>query len=205
MKKQLLVAGVLAMLAVIPSCSSSKKAQRAMNQDLVEQALPMSGAQYKSDAEYYRSVQSGVSPERSMAKKIAMQNARQEIAAAVETDVATVMENYAKSQKLPSQQSRSYEERVTELTYSIVKQTVSGMTLMDEKFYKESNGDYRHYVCIYPSRRQASWRSSPSRNFSFSIRLLHVAEYQKNIRSLAKDFSGAIIAVSNLWLAHGGR
>ena len=158
MKKQLLVAGVLAMLAVIPSCSSSKKAQRAMNQDLVEQALPMSGAQYKSDAEDYRSVQSGVSPERSMAKKIAMQNARQEIAAAVETDVATVMENYAKSQKLPSQQSRSYEERVTELTYSIVKQTVSGMTLMDEKFYKESNGDYRHYVCMELSKSELKER-----------------------------------------------
>lgn len=139
MKKMMLMAGALAMLAAMTSCSSSSKAPRKPQTDMVEQVLPLSGPQYRSDAEYYRAVQSGVSPEQSMAKKIAMQNARQEIAAAVQTDIATVMENYAKAQKLPSQTSRSYEERVTELTYAIVKQSVSGMTLVEEKLFKEAN------------------------------------------------------------------
>ena len=148
MKKMMLMVGALAMLAATTSCSSSSKAPT----DMVEQVLPLSGPEYRSDADYYRAVQSGVSPEQSMAKKIAMQNARQEIAAAVQTDIATVMENYAKSQKLPSQTARSYEERVTELTYAIVKQSVSGMTLVDEKLFKEANGDYRHYVCMQLSK-----------------------------------------------------
>ena len=151
MKKMMLMVGALAMLAATTSCSSSSKAPRKPQTDMVEQVLPLSGPEYRSDADYYRAVQSGVSPEQSMAKKIAMQNARQEIAAAVQTDIATVMENYAKSQKLPSQTARSYEERVTELTYAIVKQSVSGMTLVDEKLFKEAN-DYRHYVCMQLSK-----------------------------------------------------
>lgn len=152
MKKMMLMVGALAMLAATTSCSSSSKAPRKPQTDMVEQVLPLSGPEYRSDADYYRAVQSGISPEQSMAKKIAMQNARQEIAAAVQTDIATVMENYAKSQKLPSQTARSYEERVTELTYAIVKQSVSGMTLVDEKLFKEANGDYRHYVCMQLSK-----------------------------------------------------
>ena len=43
---------------------------------------------------------------------------------------------------------------MTELTYAIVKQSVSGMTLVDEKLFKEANGDYRHYVCMELSKSE---------------------------------------------------
>lgn len=149
----MLIAGSLALL-LLGACSSSKKAARVLKSDMVEVALPLSGPQYCTDAEFYRAVQSGVSPEMSMAKKIALQNARQEIAAAVQTDLSSVTENYAKSRQLPSEEQRGYEERMTELTYSIVKQTLTGATLAEEKLFREQNGDYRHFVCVEVNKEE---------------------------------------------------
>ncbi len=147
---------VTVVLLAATSCSSARKAmQTATTQtNLVEQVLPLSEAKYRSDAQYYRSVQSGVSPEMSMAKKIAIQNARQELAATIQSDIKTVTENYARQVNLSSDEKPGYESRMTELTYSIVSQTITGATVMDEKLYTEPNGTYRHYVCMELSKEQ---------------------------------------------------
>ncbi|MGN0007373.1 MAG: hypothetical protein ACI35T_04685 [Alistipes sp.] len=153
MKRNLFIICSVALAVLAVSCSSTQKVTRtASPEGMVEQTLPFSEAKYHSDADAYRAVQSGVSTEMSMAKKIAIQNASQEIAAAVQTDLSSVIENYAKSQKLPSQEVPAYEESLTELTYSVVQQTISGITLVDEKMFKESNGAYRYFVCMELSK-----------------------------------------------------
>ena len=99
MKRTLIGAIALVLAAGAVSCSSSKKAVGpAAPAGMVEEAIPLSGPQYRSDAEYYRAVQNGVSTERSTAQKIAMQNCRQDLAAAIQADVKTVIENYVKNQ-----------------------------------------------------------------------------------------------------------
>ncbi len=153
MKRNLFIICSVALAVLAVSCSSTKKTTRTnAPEGMVEQTMPFSEAKYRSDANAYRAVQSGVSTEMSMAKKIAIQNARQEIAATVQTDLSSVIENYAKSRKLPSQELPSYEEHMTELTYSVVQQTLSGITLVEEKLFKESNGAYRHFVCMELSK-----------------------------------------------------
>lgn len=153
MKRNLFIICSVALSVLAVSCSSTQKITRtATPEGMVEQTLPFSEAKYHSDADAYRSVQSGTSTEMSMAKKIAIQNARQEIAADVQTDLSSVIENYATSQQLPSQEVPAYEARMTELTYSVVQQTISGITLVDEKLFKESNGTYRHFVCMELSK-----------------------------------------------------
>ena len=99
MKRTLIGAFALLLAAGAVSCSSSKKASGpAAPAGMVEEAIPLSGAQYRSNAEYYRAVQNGVSTERSTAQKIAMQNCRQDLAAAIQADVKLVIENYVKNQ-----------------------------------------------------------------------------------------------------------
>ena len=70
--KRTLIGAIALLLAVgAVSCSSSKKASGpAAPAGMVEEAIPLSGAQYRSNAEYYRAVQNGVSTERSTAQKI---------------------------------------------------------------------------------------------------------------------------------------
>lgn len=143
--------GVLSLLVVagMSSCSSSKPAAAAPS-GMVEEVIPLSGPQYRSNAEYYRAVQNGVSPERSMAQKIAMQNCRQELASNIQNDLKTVIENYAKNQNtgLTNEAKTQYQE----LTYAVVNQRLSDVQIVDEKIFRETNGNYRYYVCLQMSK-----------------------------------------------------
>ncbi len=149
MKKILLIACCVALACA--SCSSSKKASKSqVPAGMTEEVIPLSGPQYRSDAEYYRAVQNGVSPERSMAQKIAMQNARQELAAAVKADLAQVTENYARSQQMEA--NKSYQSQMTEMAYTVVDQQLANVGVVAEKLYRESDGSFRYYVCLEMSK-----------------------------------------------------
>ena len=120
--KRTLIGAIALLLAVgAVSCSSSKKASGpAAPAGMVEEAIPLSGAQYRSNAEYYRAVQNGVSTERSTAQKIAMQNCRQDLAAAIQADVKLVIENYVKNQDTGV--SAEHKSQYQELAYTAVGQ-----------------------------------------------------------------------------------
>ncbi|MBQ8307967.1 MAG: hypothetical protein IJX56_04105, partial [Alistipes sp.] len=92
MKKILFGALALLCAVSVTSCASSKKVVAAAPSGMVEEVLPLSGPQYRSDADFYRAVQNGVSTEQSMAQKIAMQNCRQELATAIQSDLQSVIE-----------------------------------------------------------------------------------------------------------------
>lgn len=147
MKKILFGAVALLFAAGAVSCSSSKKAVKpAAPSGMVEDVNPLSGPQYRSDAEYYRAVQNGVSTERSTAQKIAMQNCRQELAATIQADVKAVMENYVKNQDtgVTAEQKSQYQE----LAYTAVNQQLRDVQIVEEKIYRQDNGSFRYYVCM---------------------------------------------------------
>lgn len=147
MKRILFGAVALLFAAGAVSCSSSKKAAGApAPAGMVEEVNPLSGPQYRSDAEYYRAVQNGVSTERSTAQKIAMQNCRQELAATIQADVKAVMENYVKNQDtgVTAEQKSQYQE----LAYTAVNQQLRDVQIVEEKIYRQDNGSFRYYVCM---------------------------------------------------------
>ena len=140
MKRTLIGAIALLLAAGAVSCSSSKKASGpAAPAGMVEEAIPLSGAQYRSNAEYYRAVQNGVSTERSTAQKIAMQNCRQDLAAAIQADVKLVIENYVKNQDTGV--AAEHKSQYQELAYTAVGQQLRDVQVVEEKMF-------RHYVCM---------------------------------------------------------
>lgn len=148
MKRTLIGAIALVLAAGAVSCSSSKKAVGpAAPAGMVEEAIPLSGPQYRSDAEYYRAVQNGVSTERSTAQKIAMQNCRQDLAAAIQADVKTVIENYVKNQDTGI--SAEHKSQYQELAYTAVNQQLRDVQIVEEKMFRQdNNGSMRYYVCM---------------------------------------------------------
>lgn len=147
MKRTLLGAIALVLAAGAVSCSSSKKvAGPAAPAGMVEEAIPLSGPQYRSNAEYYRAVQNGVSTERSTAQKIAMQNCRQDLAAAIQADVKMVIENYAKNQDTGV--SAEHKSQYQELAYTAVNQQLRDVQIVEEKMFRQDNGSMRYYVCM---------------------------------------------------------
>lgn len=147
--KKLIFSMLIVAAATSISCSSSKKVVETpapVPSGMVEDVIPLSGPQYRGDAEYYRAVQNGLSKERSMAQKIAMQNCRQELASAVQADVQAVIENYAKNQD--TSMTNEHKTQYQELAYTVINQRMTDVQVVDEKIYREANGEYRYYVCL---------------------------------------------------------
>lgn len=147
MRKSILGALALLLVAGMTSCGTSKKTvATAPPSGMVEENIPLSGPQYRSDAKFYRAVQNATSKEQSMAQKIAMQNCRQELAANLQADLQQVLENYAKNQEV--RLSVEYKSQYQELSYTVVNQQLRDVQVVEEKMFRQDDGLYRYYVCL---------------------------------------------------------
>ena len=91
-------------------------------------------------------MQNGVSTERSTAQKIAMQNCRQDLAAAIQADVKLVIENYVKNQDTGV--AAEHKSQYQELAYTAVGQQLRDVQVVEEKMFRQDNGSFRYYVCM---------------------------------------------------------
>jgi hypothetical protein len=147
MKKLFYLGALLLALSIsVSSCGSAKTA--ASPNGLTEQVIPLSGPQYRTDASYFRAVQSGKSKDMAMAKKIALQNARQELAANLKTNIRLVIENYNSNRQLPSEDVTTTNSQMTELAYSVVNERLLGSALSEEKLFTTATGEYQYFVCV---------------------------------------------------------
>jgi hypothetical protein len=151
MKKILFGVLALGFMVIAVSCGSSRKlAVTPAPAGMTEEVMPLSGPAYRSDTEYFRAVQSGVSTERGMAQKIGLQNCRQELATNIEAEVRLVIENYARNEQTPV--APEYETEYQEMAYTVVRQQLRDVQIVEDKLYRESNGTYRYYVCLQMSK-----------------------------------------------------
>jgi hypothetical protein len=147
MKKLFYLGALLLALSIsVSSCGSAKTA--ASPNGLTEQVIPLSGPEYRTDASYFRAVQSGISKDMAMAKKIALQNARQELAANLNTNIRLVIENYNSNRQLPSEDVTTTNSQMTELAYSVVNERLLGSALSEEKLFTTAAGEFQYFVCV---------------------------------------------------------
>ncbi len=85
MKIFLKLVTICCILGVFYGCKSSKNITDVEGSTKVE--IPLSGKEYQTDEDYFRARQSGLSPNLSMAKKIALQNAKAELAGNIQSTV----------------------------------------------------------------------------------------------------------------------
>ncbi len=144
MKKLFLAVLALATVGCMVSCSSSKRAAKPSG--MVEEVVPLGGAAYHSDADFFRAVQNAASSDRSVAQKMAMQNCRQELAANIQSQLELVIENYAKVQN--TKYGEEAKGQYQELAYAVVQQRLTDVQVVEEKVFREESGNYRYYVCL---------------------------------------------------------
>ena len=152
MKKMLYWTGVLTLTILFASCSSSRKASKStpVTPGEIEVTIPLGGPEYQSDAEYWRAVQTGTSKDMSMAKKVAMQNARQDLAATVQHEVKAVIENYGQNAAVGAKNEN--EALYQEMARTVINQQMNGVELVGEKLFRLEDGSYRYHVCLQMSR-----------------------------------------------------
>jgi hypothetical protein len=151
MKKILFGAIALMIVVAFSSCGASRMANKTPD-GMTREAMPLTGAKYRSDADYYRATQNGESTERSIAQKIAMQNCRQDLAAAIQADMNIVVENYAKNQNAGLSTEAQEQYQYQEMAYTVVNQQLKDVQVVEEKLYREDDGSFRYYVCLQVSK-----------------------------------------------------
>jgi basic membrane lipoprotein Med (substrate-binding protein (PBP1-ABC) superfamily) len=132
----------IAIIAVI-GCKTTQSVQSSSS---TEVTVPLSEKEYRSDKDYFRATQSGKSPDLATAKKIALQNAKTELAGNIQTLIKAVTENYTNQRTVGDKQE--FENKFEEYARAVVNQTLNDVKIIGEKVFKESDGKHTYYIAI---------------------------------------------------------
>lgn len=149
MKKLILLSMLAtALLVAFNSCGGPKKIGSESGTEEIK--LPFTGKEYQSNKEFFRSSQSGKSPDLSTAKKIALNNAKAEIAGLINTRIKAVTDNYTNQRSVTDAQD--FENKFETLTREVVNQQLSDISIIGEKVYKQKNNTYEYWLVIEVSK-----------------------------------------------------
>jgi len=151
MKAQNLVIPSL-MIAMVLSATSCKTPQNIeKTTGAVEISVPFSDSKYKTDKDYFRAKNIGKSIDLATSKKIALQNAKSELAGNIQSIMKAVTDQYTNSSKVDDKEN--FENKFEELSRDVVNQTLSDVRIIDEKIFKETDGKYSYWVAIETSKQ----------------------------------------------------
>ena len=145
---RLLSAAVILALAsgLITSCKSKKGTPIEKQTGAIEISVPFSTKEYQSDKENFRAKASGNSPDMTTSKKIALQNAKSEMAGLIQTTIKKVTEQYTNQRQVSSTQE--FANKFEELSREVTNQQLVDVRIIGEKIFKESNNTYTYWVGI---------------------------------------------------------
>lgn len=147
---------VVALLAA--SCGSSKEAAKSTGTEPVKALssntenieLPLTGKEYQSDKEFYRAKSSGKSPDIATARKIALNNAKAEIAGLIKTKLKAVTQNYTNQRGTAD--ALDFGNKFENLTTEVVSQELVDVAIIGEKLQKSAN-IYEYHIAIEVSKQ----------------------------------------------------
>jgi hypothetical protein len=143
---QIVMLAALAIVFIISGCKSKEKAASAKDQGETLIEVYCSGPEFQSNNEYFRANQLGESMDQATAKKKAMSNTRAELAAAIQTTVKGVVDNYLNSREL--NKDEDLEKKYESLTREVIDQKLTGVKTICEKTTKTSEGKYKTYIAL---------------------------------------------------------
>jgi len=139
-----LFAGALAVM--MPSCKSKKDVGKPVSDGMTEITVPLSGKEYQSTKEIFRAKSVGKSPDIATAKKIALSNAKAELAGLITTTIKSVTHNYTNQRSVADAQD--FENKFENLTKDIVNQQLNNVAVVGEKVFKDKTGTVEYWVAI---------------------------------------------------------
>jgi hypothetical protein len=143
----LMMAALLA-IAVAPACRSKKDLAKETGATKV--TVPLSGREYQSNEDFFRSKSSGKSPDLQTSKKIALNNAKSEMAGLIQATVKRVTDNYTNQRSIGDRQE--YANKFEEMTREVVNMKLTDVKIIGEEIYKEANNSYTYWIAIEASK-----------------------------------------------------
>ena len=148
MKSIVTFLAVVLSVVVMSSCGSPKSIQSATGAE--EVSLPFSESKYKTDKEHFRARQSGKSPDLAMSKKIALQNAKAELARNIKEIFKVVTSQYSNQRSVGTNQE--YENKVEEQIVSSLNEALTEVAIIEEKAFKEKDGTFTYWIVVEKSK-----------------------------------------------------
>ena len=139
---------VFTAMCAVSGCKGSKKVP--VTKGATEVSVPLSGKEYRTDKDFFRATQSGKSPDLATAKKIALQNAKTELAGNIQSTMKAVVDNYTNQRTVGDKQE--FENKFEEYSRTVINQTLNDVKIMDEKVFRETDGKYTCYIAIETSK-----------------------------------------------------
>jgi hypothetical protein len=137
-------------LVTIASCRS-KKIPLAKQTGAIEITVPFSGKDYQSDEDFFRAKQSGKSPDLAAAKKIALQNAKSELASNIQSVIKKVTDQYTNQHTVGKDQD--FENKFEELSREVTDQSIANVSIKDEKIFQETDGGYTYWIAVEADKK----------------------------------------------------
>jgi hypothetical protein len=150
MKSLLIATAVAGIIASVTSCKTPQKLEKTTG--AVEISVPFSDSKYKTDKDFFRAKQMGKSQDLATSKKIALQNAKSELAGNIKAIIKRVTEQYTNQRTIAEKQD--FENKFEELAREVVDQTLTDVRVIDEKIFKETDGKYTYWTAIETSKQQ---------------------------------------------------
>ncbi len=102
---------------------------------------------FRSDKSFFRATASAVSPDMNVAKKIALQNAKSELAGSIQSLLQEVSTAYIQQHGVNATPDLS--QKFESMNQVVVSQMLTNITVAREKFFKSKDtNDYRCFVGI---------------------------------------------------------
>lgn len=134
------------LVLIMPSCKSSKNVGKPVSEGMQEITVPLSGKEYQSNKELFRAKSVGKSPDIATAKKIALTNAKAELAGLITTTIKSVTHNYTNQRSVADAQD--FENKFENLTKEIVAQQLNNVSIIGEKVFKDKAGTVEYWVAV---------------------------------------------------------
>lgn len=148
---KLLLVPALAMMTLV-GCKGKKATPIEKETGAKEISVPFSTKEYKTDEDFYRAKSSGKSIDMAAAKKIAMNNAKTEMASNIQTMIKKVTDQYTNQRTVGKDQE--YENKFEELAREVTNQSLANVRVKDEKIFQEANGSYTYWVAIEADKKE---------------------------------------------------
>lgn len=135
-------------LMAIYSCKGTQSVEKATG--AVEISVPFTESKYKTDKDFFRAKQVGKSMDLAAAKKVALMNAKTELATTIKSTMKAVTDQYTNIMNVGDKEE--YENKFEQLARDVVNETLVDIRIMDEKIFKETDGRYSYWVAIESSK-----------------------------------------------------
>lgn len=152
MKIQKILTLFVAIIAIgsltITSCKK-KPIQKVEGQE--EIIVPFMSKEFKTNKEYFRARSSGKSSDLETARKIAVLNAKGQLASSMQSTIKRVTEQYTNQVNVGNKEE--FQKKFEDLTRESTNQTMNDVNVMAEKVLRDkADGSYEYWVVVEASR-----------------------------------------------------